>query len=310
MKKASLQLFALLLPAALSSCTHKELFREDDSPVEVRVVYDWESISEAEVRTGMSLYLFSEDGSSLPFHFPDPEGGTIEVSSGDWRAVSVSTDLGSCVIASVSDSEGIAVQSSDMTSISGIALNTLPRVASVSNERFGESPSMHWSVLGQDVSVSAPMQNTLTFCPEDNLCHYSVQILSVSNLSSVKTMFATLSSLAGGFLLSSGVPSSEKVTYPFALGLEVESSAASAEFLTFGVPYGGSDSHTLTVYAIYDNGERWYYTYDVTGQVSGAANPKSVRIVLDRLPLPASGGEGGFTPGVDKWSELEIEITI
>lgn len=308
MKKTS-QFCLILLAFASVGCHHKNLYYDLGARAQVQVVYDWRNVRDAN-NSGMSLYLFSEtQNSPESYEFTNPKGGVIVVTSGDYRAISINGDLGSCFVSDSASPETFEICTRDANSQLGIEFAGLPRASGTDGERFAETPTKQWSVRVENLSVASYKENLFYFYPEENICNYTVDILNADNIASVKTLFATLSGLSEGFLPGPAVTASRSVTHSFPLNSDGVS-FISGEMLTFGRPYGVRDIHKLTVYAIYSNGEKWYYTYDVTDQVLSAGNPKMVHIILDTLPLPKPSADGGFNPDVAQWQSVDINIEM
>ena len=117
--------------------------------------------------------------------------------------------------------------------------------------------------------------------------------------------------MACGLLLDKKEPTAEAVTIPFDASITQELTGITGGLLAFGPCPQADGAHKLVIYAVLDNGEKWYYTYDVTGQVREAPDPYHVHILLDGLPLPKPiVNGGGFQPGVDGWKEIYIDITL
>lgn len=308
MKKSSR--FCLILVAFASvGCHHKDLYYDLGARTQVQVVYDWRNVKEAN-NGGMSLYLFSDTQDSPEvYEFTNPRGGVIVVPSGEYRTISINGDIGSCFISDYASPETFEICTRDAKSQSGIEFVDLPRASGTDSERLAETPTKQWSVRVENLSVASYKENLFYFYPEENICNYTVEILNADNIASVKILFATLSGLSEGFLPGPAVTVSRSVTHSFPLDSDGVSSI-SGEMLTFGRPYGVRNIHKLTVYAVYSNGEKWYYTYDVTDQVLGAGNPKSVHILLDTLPLPKPTADGGFNTDVTQWQSVDISIEM
>lgn len=70
-------------------------------------------------------------------------------------------------------------------------------------------------------------------------------------------------------------------------------------------------THKLTIYLFLTDGTKWYYTYDVTDQVSKAPDPHHVHIAVSGLTLPEpmlTGG--GLMPDVKDWNDVNIDISM
>ncbi|MCD8208393.1 MAG: hypothetical protein LUD72_10685 [Bacteroidales bacterium] len=76
------------------------------------------------------------------------------------------------------------------------------------------------------------------------------------------------------------------------------------------LPLAGSCTYTYEVGNI-TNGEKYSFTYYVTEQVDGAADPKHVHIVIDGMELPIAISNGdGFDPSVDDWQNRNHDIIM
>ena len=140
---------------------------------------------------------------------------------------------------------------------------------------------------------------------------YTVEIRNAENLKYVKGLSGSLSGMACGLLVDRKEPAAEAVTIPFDASITQEQTGITGGLLAFGPCPQADGVHKLVIYAVLDNGEKWYYTYDVTRQVREAPDPYHVHILLDGLPLPKPiVNGGGFQPGVDGWKEIYIDITL
>lgn len=313
--KKILYLFSLVGSFAFTACGHKDLCFDHDvhDRICVQVVFDWLKASDAAPES-MSLYLFPEHCQSpLLYEFSDREGGTIYVPAGHYRAVCMNGDTESCAYRNTERPESFEIYAREIGSLSGWALGELPRAKGTEEERRALLSERVWCARANDIRIaSSGEQPALIFYPEEAFCSYTVEIHNADNLNRVKSLLCTLSGLAGGFLPGMSRTTSERVTYPF----EAISSGASSitgGFHTFGRPSGVDDiRHKLVVYALYANGKKWYYTYDVTDQVRDAEDPRRVHILLDGLPLPEPGSNegGGFKPEVGDWQTVFIDIEM
>lgn len=304
-------LFSLVVSFAFVACEHKELCFDHAAHdrICVQVVFDWLNAPDATPES-MSLYLFPEHCCSpLLYEFSDREGGMISVPAGRYRAVCMNGGTESCAYRNTERPESFEVYTREIGSLSGWAVGELPRAEGTAEERVASTPDPLWCARANNIEI-APYgeQPALIFYPEEAFCTYTVEIRNAENLSHVKSLLCTLSGLAGGFLPGMARPTSECVTHPFT-AVSDGASSVTGELLTFGRPADIEATHKLTVYALYANGEKWYYTYDVTDQVRNAENPRRVHILLDGLPLPKPAGGGtGFQPGIGDWQTVYIDI--
>ena len=137
----------------------------------------------------------------------------------------------------------------------------------------------------------------------------TVEIRHVENLANVQGLSASLSGMAGGYLVGAGRPADERVTIPFSLA-KSDATTLTGSVQTFGHCPSEPTAHALIVYAVLADGRKWYYTYDVTDQIHSAPDPLNIRILLDGLPLPEAAGSGGFRPTVEGWQNEYIDIAM
>ena len=311
MKKTYLSLAAML---ALVSCEHKELcYDHMHSLLHLQVVFDWSQAPEASPAS-MSLYLFPADGGkSIRNEFTDPAGGDVRTTEGRYDALCLN-----------SDAEGIRYRNTEkwetfeITTVStsmlpefsslGLRSDDAPRALGAENERIAAPPRMVWSDCRTGVDVSAE-EHRLTLSPSAAVGRCTVEIRHAENLAHVQELSASLSGMAGGFLVGAGKASAERVTIPFEM-TKSDATTLTGSLQTFGHCPAGHTAHTLIVYALLADGRKWYYTYDVTEQIHTAPDQHDIRILLDGLPLPEAAGSGGFRPTVESWRDVYIDIEM
>lgn len=307
---------AALLVAA-TSCEHKDLCYEHPHPAETRVVFDWREAPEATPES-MCAYLLPANGEeALRYDFANRTGGTIRSRQGAHRAFCLNSDAEGVFFREEGSFE---LTTGNAAIVSGfMSLGTrAPRAQGTEEERVALPPDTLWcDPLGEDIHLTA-RGNTIVFYPELSVCIYTVEIRSVKNLKYVTELSGTLSGLAGGLHAERNEVSGELVTVPFPLPLPGErggTRAIEGSFLTFGhrpgASHEGTHKHTVMIYAMLQDGTRWYYEQDVTDQIPAGENPRRVHIVIDELPLPKPiVNGGGFQPEVDEWQQVDIELDM
>ena len=173
-------------------------------------------------------------------------------------------------------------------------------------------PDLLWCDCAEGIELERGVSGqTVTLYPSQAVRSYMIEIRNAENLKYVKALSGSLSGMAGGLLLNKKVPTSEAVTVPFAAATTQELTGITGGLLAFGPCSQTDGMHKLVIYAVLENDEKWYYTYDVTQQVREAPDPYNVHILLDGLPLPKPlDNGGGFRPGVDGWNEIYIDIIL
>ena len=306
---------ALILP---TGCHHKDLLYEEPDDRKVIVVFDWRDAPDADPAS-MVAYLYRADGLDYyRYILPGRDGGEIKIPAGAYTAIGLNSDnIDWAQYRGEDDTESIEILTRDATELAVSRLRTLqlPRAKEAENERLAEAPGMLWSARADNVALpDEPGVTYVTLRPREAVCHYSVDVLNVSNIQSLdgSQTDATLSGMAEGFFDGKQQASDQKVTMPFLLTADRSSSSLHADFLTFGECPDSRYPHHITFYVCLTDGSKRYYSVDVSSQVSDAPDPRHVHIVINGLELPREGtqGGGGLIPTVDDWNETDINIDM
>lgn len=314
MKTIRYYLLAALAVLVAAACEHKELCYDHTHTVDVRVVFDWKNAPDAAPET-MSLYLFPKAGGEpLRYEFTDRRGGTITVPMGAYDALGLNSDTERLHFRNMNRRETFEVytREANLLAALGVRSDDAPRAEGAQDERAVAQPDRLWCDCAEGIEFKRGVAGqTVTLYPSRAVRSYTVEIRNAENLKYVKALSGSLSGMAGGLLLDKKEPTAEAVTIPFDASITQEQTGITGGLLAFGPCPQADGVHKLVIYAVLDNGEKWYYTYDVTRQVREAPDPYHVHILLDGLPLPKPiVNGGGFQPGVDGWKEIYIDITL
>lgn len=309
-------IIAVVILGSATSCEHKDLCYDHNHMLVVDVVFDWRNASEASPES-MVLYLYDrEGGDPLRYIFTGRDGGRISVPYGTYDALCMNSDNTDWAFQrNTSDIEAFETYTDDAASLAvyGIETATLPRARGSEGERMAKSPGMLWGDRqdGFELRYTDTGRKEVKLYPSEQVCHYTVDILDVENIESMDgmTLDGTLSGMAEGFVHGQNCPSGVKVTVPFKLTADNKARSMHAEFLTFGQCHEAADD-MLTVYTYLIDGNKWYYTFNVTDQVHGAADPHHVHIVVRGLSLPKSVAVGGMQPVVDEWQTVHVDLPM
>lgn len=305
---------------ALSSCHHKDLEYDLHPRADVEVVYDWRNAPDASPASMMATFYPAAGGEPVLFTFAGRDGGHISIPAGAYSAIGINgdnTDWASLRHTDDPDAYEVYTRDAETLSGNGLASRAIPRAEGTEDERMALTPGMMWSHRLDGISIAEPRAASgtqrVTFYPEEAVCHYTVEILDISHPEYLRgaTLDATLSGMAEGYLHGKRQTTDVAVTMPFALTPTADGTALHAEFLTFGECATISRSHILTALAVLTDGSKWRQTYDVTQQVSQAADPKHVHIIVRGLDLPRPAAEGGgFRPDVNDWNDVDIPLRM
>lgn len=309
--------FAALSSILLSSCRHKDLYMEESLSSDLVVVFDWRNAPDANP-SAMAMYLYESDGTSpMRYIFSNKIGGHIKAPFGLRHALCLNADNTWSHMRKEENIEGMEIYTSDAETLPAqhLPASRVPRAEDASQERMATTPGMLWTGRTNNINIS-PHQgtDTITFYPDEAICHYTVDIYDVDNLPGVKssTIDATLSGMSEAFSVGADATIDTPVTMTFNLKANATEQSLHSEFLTFGECPTLSARHFLTVYMVLTDGSQWYKSFDVTDQVSEAPDPKHVHIILRGLPLPEPPGEGGTTliPDVNEWQVVNVDLKM
>ena len=314
-------LSAILLSA--TGCEHKELCYEHPHGTRVDVVFDWSKAPDASPAS-MSFYLFPQEGGKpLRYEFQGCAGGSINVPAGSYDVLCLNSDTEGIRYHNTGSLTTFELRTDDAAGIPGIGVfgsgssGQLPRADGAGDERVAMEPDMVWTDRATDVrldaSASADGRQTITLTPEASVFLCTVEIRDAANMSHVRAIGASMSTMAGGLLPGIGPTAltDECVTIPFNVSATAGRSVVTGGFSAFGHCPSEQKKHKLVVYAVLADNSKWYYSYDVTEQFHSSPDPNRVHLVIEKLPIPQPiDGEGGFDPWVDEWQDIDVGIDM
>lgn len=324
MKTGKLALIGILAIASslLASCRHKDLYMDEALSSDLQVVFDWSKAPEGNP-SSMVLYLFDENGMNpMRFIFDNRFGGGIKAPFGTRHAICLNADNTDWArMRNKENIETLEIYTSDAESLTGQRLrsSSIPRAEGTESERLANTPGMLWGDRVNDIAIK-PHQGTqtITMYPGEAICHYTVDVLDVSNIGDVSssTIDTTLSGMAEGYNHGAEAATEVPVTMTFNLTSNTRNDALHGEFLTFGECPTNKVKHMMTLYMVLSDGSKWWHTFDVTDQVTQAPDPKHVHIVVRGLHLPDHPTGGGsssstsMTADVNEWQSVNVDLKM
>ncbi|MDE5806473.1 MAG: DUF5119 domain-containing protein [Muribaculaceae bacterium] len=305
---------------SLSSCRHKDIDFDDVPMQEVKVVFDWSKAPEA-APASMALWLYysplESPDSTLRYDFNNNTGGPVRIPYGSFSGIALNSDNSDWAhFRNTENIETFEIFTREISSLpaSGLRTRAVPRARDAEEESMVETPNAVWSGRNDGMSLKrGEREKTLIFYPEELTSHYTVDILDIDNISAIDgtATDATLSGMAGGFLHGRGEATDTRHTLPFVMVKDEEKNSLHGEFLTFGESPKTRNPHKLGLYLMMSDGNKYFYTFDVSNQIYDAPDPKNVHIVVRALslPQPVTGGNG-FSPEVSDWESVDIDLKM
>lgn len=315
MKKLAIRMTLPLL-TFLGACEHKDLCFDHYHVGELNVVFDWRNAPDANPASMITIFYGNEQPGLLRYLFEGKDGGKISLPVDTYAALALNADDNEWVklrnIETIDNYETYTVDAEN-TQAYGLLTRALPRAAGTEQERMAQTPGMLWTNRLDNIVHTGEGVETITFYPEEAVCHYTVDIYDITNLEHVDRaeLDGTISGMAEGFNHGAKCPTDNHVTMPFTLTADIKAQTMHAEFLTFGECPHSPAQHILTLYMYLSDGSKWYYNFDVTDQVHNAPDPRHVHITLRGLSLPHPiTAEGGFKPNVNDWQTEDIDLQM
>lgn len=317
MKPSKIYILSLVV-LFFSSCTHKDLYMEEEMTSQLQVVFDWSDAPEANPES-MALYLYEGNGyNPMRFIFSNKNGGLIKAPFGTRHAICMNADNTDWVcMRGNSNIETMEIYTQDATPIGTRVEDAtiLPRPDGTESERIAATPGMLWGsrTNGIQITPHSGMQ-TITMYPHEAVCHYIVDVYDVENLEGVEStdVDATLSGMAEGYNHGQDSATDKTVTMKFDLTGNSEEKNLHGEFLTFGECPNTKARHYLTLYMVLTDGSKWYHSFDVTNQVIEAPDPTHVHIIVKglNLPEPPKEKKTELTTDVNEWQAINVDLKM
>ena len=312
-------LLALCVPLLATGCEHKDLCYDHSHYAAVDVVFDWQLAPDADPAY-MEAYFFPADGGEIQrFGFGDRAGGQIELLPGTYSVLCLNTGTPTNLVRNTGQWSRFEVYTRNASVLEGLGslmaavATEPPRPEGAEGQSGALEPDLLWTARLDLVTVELTAEpQTVTLTPEQSVSRFTVKILHADNLDYASGLSGSLSGLSRGLYVGLNELDPECVTVPFAVQT-ADDASLSAAFRGFGHCPDGDNGipHKLVVYAMLDDGSKWYYTFDVTDQVHRAPDQRNVYIELDELPLPEPITDGGgIQPGIDDWEDVQVDIPM
>ncbi len=150
--------------------------------------------------------------------------------------------------------------------------------------------------------------------PKEAVCHYIVDVYDVKNLDEVESsaVDATLSGMAEGYNHGQESATDNTVSMKINLKGNPDENNLHGEFLTFGECPTTVAKHYLTLYMVLNDGSKWFHTFDVTDQITKAADPTHVHIIVRGIDLPEPPKEVDteLKTDVNEWQAINIGLQM
>lgn len=320
--------FIYIVTLFAMSCEHKDLCVHHSHTSKLRIVFDWKNCPEAKPEE-MHVWLYPVDipNTNIQYILP-PAGGYIKVPDGEYNIMCYNGySVSSLVVGGTYNYDthvGFTNPTSPLYGAPQSWRGSIPRATDAGAERVVMCVDPLWGCNATNVSIyggnvgytcypeedaNKPVEvynkeRTITLYPTDLVCHYSYEILRVTNTKYMTDMRGTISGMAAHYRFADGELGDEPVTLPFGTSWKIlkdypEDTHCYGEFFTFGHHPSNERPHKMMFYIwrpSRDNNGNCTVEVDVTEKVDTAPNPRRVHIIIDSINLesiiydPETGG--------------------
>ena len=311
-----LYMLLFLAGTVLSSCEHKDLCYDHPHGVDMNLVFDWRTAPDADPERMMAYFFPVGGGQPIKYEFMNKNGGKLEsLPSGTYRVLCMNSDTEKALIKGEGAYDTFEVFTNSTSLLEGLGVMVATEPVRAGDESAVATPDMIWTDRLESLTVSgSDGGGTITLYPAESVTRVSCEIRNVQNLQHVTNVSGSLSGMSQSYFAGKDKLSGVRVTHPFALSKSGEK-VITGEFLSFGHCPDTDIQHLLTVYAVLEDGSKWFYEFDkddVTRQIHESPDQRHIHIVLDGLPFPKpiTGGNGGMYPTVDDWFDVNVDIDM
>ena len=127
---------------------------------------------------------------------------------------------------------------------------------------------------------------------------------------------AAISGLCPAVSLRTLQPLDEMCTMPMTM-TKTGDKKIGGRILVFGhCPHEEIHRHVLTIYAMLEDGKKYYFNNEVTDKMHDLEHPdekpqeKHIEIIIPNLPIPEPVEQGSFNPDLDGWTEVDVSVSM
>ncbi len=324
MKPLSIFNFQLSILAAtlllLCSCQYKDLCYDHNHWIYANTTYDWSHVA-APKPMRATFYSLSDPSMEPQIYDFSSNGGLARLVGATYQAISYNNDTETILYRngnSLNTLEAYTRQSSieEGTRMS-FTRGTMPHFTAKEPERVILEPDSLYGAVSEPFTTDLADTVDVEMQPHQRFHEIIVTITNVPNLQYTGSFGGALSGLAASINMATGIPSDELATEAFECSV-IDATTLQMKLRIFGhCPHeseGEFNNHILTIYAVLADGQKWYYTQDVSSQMheqSQSDENYKIEIKLDGLPVPKPIVNGsGFQPTIDGWQGVNIDVTM
>ena len=324
MKPLSIFNFQLSILAAtlllLCSCQYKDLCYDHNHWIYANTAYDWSHVTAPKPMRAMFYNISDSEVEPAIYDFKSI-GGIIRLLGATYQGISYNNDTETILYRetkSINTLEAYTRQSSieEGTRMS-FTRGTMPHFTAKEPEKVILEPDSLYGAVSEEFTTDIADTVKVDFLPRQRFHQLTVTITNVPNLQYTTNFGGAISGLAASINMATGIPSEQLATEACECSV-IDATTLQMKLRIFGhCPHqseGIVNTHILTIYAVLADGQKWYYTQDVSDQMHESPQMDEnyeIKIELDGLPVPKPIVNGsGFQPTIDGWQGVNIDVTM
>ena len=314
---------AIIGAALICASCQKDLCYDHVHSTEIDVRFDW-SLTKPDGASSMYMVLMPISGESMTRQeqtFSNTDGGKMVAARGRYHAIALNRN-GSNNEIHLDTYEGAyaTTATTDVVSTKTFqgGMKAAPLPAGTTSDDVRSQPSPLYADTCSVFAVdNAHREHVMK--PKRLVDTIDVRVEGVENLEYVIGISAAISGMNAAVSLSRLEPINGLCTVPMereAIG----STTIGGRVLTFGHCHDllQNQQHVLTIYTMLVDGSKYYFNYDVSGQLheiepekpDDPEGPAHIVIDIPKLPVPLPTHSGGFQPEMGDWEEVEIDVAM
>lgn len=252
-----------------------------------------------------------------------PEGGYVNVPTGDYYFVAYSYGTESTQIDNIQNRLHAEAFTSDITKQMRSRLQAVKQAANASTKvesrAYEDDPIIyepdHLYVAREDVSVPSFVDNTsechISASAESIVDIYSMEVLGIGGAENIERVDAFITGQVRSHYFATDEINQDPATLYITMLPDPTNKRLYTVFGTFG-KLAGEENHVYLDITVTDSGGGQYrYIYDVTEQFDENNERNKIHIDGSQIDIPkASHGGGGIAPSVGEWEEETIDVPL
>lgn len=302
-----------LLSLVFFSCTHKELFYEQNETSKVKVEFDWSEMPEANP-AGMRVIFYPVSG-GLPIieDLVGKQGGWVDVPAGIYQAVCFNNDTESDLWKGLKTINTLEVYTRNTKVMEGVeGMAPIPLSDEASGQQIILPSDRLWKACIENLELKEDGAQKVTFHLLPLTKHLSFELTGVSNTQYLSMAKATLTNVSNGVFIGTNLLEKVPSMIPFDAKVDVSNrQIIEGEMEFFGVLPSENQKNIMTIF-FWSPGGNIKVSFDVTTQIANAPNPYNIHLILQKkIEITEGVNNGkGFHTEVHNWEDESVNLDM